>query len=429
MSTLAAPPASPVTRQPPSPNQLGGLGTRLIRRIVATLGSRAVLRPSSALLRRYAPVLKLGKRVVVSRYREVLEVLNRDTDFTIHEINGPSIDRINGPFILNMDRGPIYMRDHAMLRATARFDDLDRVRALARAAATRQVEAARPSGRIEVVQRLTRAVPAELVATYFGFPGPDRDTLVRWLRNLFQEAFTNPTNDRYVREAALRSGAELKAWVLAEIPRRREQGVEDADDVMGRMIALQGSERPWLDDDWVRRNIAGLIVGAIDTTSRFSVLAIDELLRRPRQLAEAQEAARADDMDAVRQYVWEAVRFNPHTPLMARFAPRQTTLAAGTPRETRVRSGSTVMIGTYSAMFDPEGFPEPDRFRIDRDIRSYLHFGWGLHQCFGLAINTVQIPEILGALLRLPRLRRASGRAGRVTHDGPFPDRMVLEFD
>ncbi|MDQ3605011.1 MAG: cytochrome P450, partial [Gemmatimonadota bacterium] len=300
---------------------------------------------------------------------------------------------------------------------------------LTRAAATRQVEAARPSGRLEVVQRLTRAVPAELVATYFGFPGPDRDTLVRWLRNLFQEAFANPTNDRYVREAALRSGAELKAWVLAEIPRRREQGVEDADDVMGRMIALQGSERPWLDDDWVRRNIAGLIVGAIDTTSRFSVLAIDELLRRPRQLAEAQQAARADDMDAVRQYVWEAVRFNPHTPLMARFAPRQTTLAAGTPRETRVRSGSTVMIGTYSAMFDPEGFPEPDRFRIDRDIRSYLHFGWGLHQCFGLAINTVQIPEILGALLRLPRLRRASGRAGRVTHDGPFPDRMVLEFD
>ena len=66
---------------------------------------------------------------------------------------------------------------------------------------------------------------------------------------------------------------------------------------------------------------------------------------------------------------------------------------------------------------------------MDRDIRSYLHFGWGMHQCFGLAVNQTQIPEILAPLLGLPGLRRAPGHEGHVVLDGPFPDRLALEFD
>jgi cytochrome P450 len=79
-------------------------------------------------------------------------------------------------------------------------------------------------------------------------------------------------------------------------------------------------------------------------------------------------------------------------------------------------------------MFDPEVFIEPKLFRANREVE-YLHFGYGMHRCFGRAINGVQIPEIVGALLRLPNLRRASGREGRIAYDGPFPDRLILEFD
>ncbi|HEU0016283.1 MAG TPA: cytochrome P450 [Longimicrobium sp.] len=434
MSTLS-PAAAPALKvvgaspQPPSPNSQGGTGLRVRRWIFATLTGRAVLRPVFAVLRRIAPLAKLGKRVVVSRHADVVAVLDRDGDFTISQVNGPSIDRINGPFILAMDRGPEYDRDHAALRQCARREDAERVRLLARHAAERAVAAALPKGRIEAVQRLTRAVPAEMVEIYFGFPGPDRPTLERWLRTLFQDAFANPINDPFVAAAAAQSFAEIKAWAPAHIARRRTQGTGDCDDVLGRMIALGGPERPWADDDWVRRNIAGLVVGAVDTISRFSILAVDELLRRPGELRGAQDAARSGDLDAVRQYAWEAVRFNPHTPLMARFCPAETTIAAGTRRERKVPAGTSMLIGTLSAMFDPDGFPEPRRFRLDRDVRSYLHFGWGMHQCFGLGINLVVIPEIVAALLRLPGLRRARGAEGRVALDGPFPERLVLEFD
>jgi Cytochrome P450 len=87
------------------------------------------------------------------------------------------------------------------------------------------------------------------------------------------------------------------------------------------------------------------------------------------------------------------------------------------------------MAATLSAMFDPAAMPNPRRFRTDRPVAGYLHFGHGLHTCFGRRINFVQIPELVAALVRLPGLRRAPGREGRLSYDGPFPDRMILEFD
>jgi cytochrome P450 len=98
------------------------------------------------------------------------------------------------------------------------------------------------------------------------------------------------------------------------------------------------------------------------------------------------------------------------------------------PRGQRIPAGSTVLVALDSAQFDAAAFPDPGQFRLDRTVE-YLHFGYGLHQCFGLAINQVQIPELAAALLRLPNLRRSPGPEGQIVSDGPFPDRLVLQFD
>ncbi|HYJ81157.1 MAG TPA: hypothetical protein VEW03_16200, partial [Longimicrobiaceae bacterium] len=136
MSSPVTPPhpGTAVTAQPPSPNSLGDTGVKLRRMLAAGLTGAGILRPAFTLLRHVAPVLKVGNRVVLSRHRDVVEVLERDQDFTIKEVNGDSIDRINGPFILNMDRGPgsDYDRDHAALREAARREDGERIREMAR---------------------------------------------------------------------------------------------------------------------------------------------------------------------------------------------------------------------------------------------------------------------------------------------------------
>jgi cytochrome P450 len=376
------------------------------------------------------PILVLGKRAIVTRHADVVEVLTRDTEFTIAEVNEARINQSDGPFILGMDRSPQYDTEAATLREAVRPEDLERIRRLVKQRADELVAAARPDGKIDVVNGLARVVATRIVGSYFGMPGPDEPTMMRWMRDVFHDIFANPTSDANVHSNALRSVAELRQHMDQVIAARKSHLNEpdQPDDVLGRLLLLQNAEHAWLDDRSVRRNLSGLIVGAVDTTSKFVALAIDELLRRPDALAGARAAAMAGEMDMVRNHVYEAVRFNPHHPLQVRFCKHETEVAAGTPRARKIPAGASVFVVTLSAMFDAEVFIEPKVFRADREVE-YLHFGYGMHRCFGSAINGVQIPELVATLVRLPNLRRAPGSAGRIAYDGPFPDRLILEFD
>lgn len=399
-------------------------------KLIKLLTSTGVLRPLFALLRKLFPILVIGKRAVVTRHADVIEVLTRDTDFTIAEINEAKINQADGPFILGMDRSPQYDTEAATLREVVRRDDLERVRNLVKQNATDLVSIARPSGKIDVVNGLARVIAIRTVGSYFGIPAPDDPTMMRWMRDVFHEIFVNFTADPKVHDAAMRSGQELRQHMDGVIAARKSHLHEpdQPDDVLGRLLLLQNADHAWLDDRSVRRNLGGLIVGAVDTTSKFVTLAIDELLRRPTAMAGARAAAMAGDMQMVRNCAYEAVRFNPHHPVQLRFCKIETELAAGTRRARRIPAGTQVVAATLSAMFDPEVFIEPTRFRADREVE-YLHFGFGMHRCFGIAINGVQIPEILATLLRLPNLRRAPGSAGRVAFDYAFPEHLILEFD
>jgi cytochrome P450/glutathione S-transferase len=405
-------------------------GQTFKEKVVAFLTGAAAMRPLFKFLRWCCPNLALGKTAIISRHVDVIDVLTRDTEFTISQINAPLFDAIKSPFVLGMDRGPQHSRELAVLQQAVHREDIGRIRDTVRQSAAELIQAAWPYGKIDSVNGIARVVPVRLLESYFGIPSPDDPTMMRWMRDTFHVLFVNLANDPLVKRDGVRSASELRQHVLGLIAKRREQRGEpnQPDDVLGRLVAMQGAANPWLDDDSVRREVGGLIVGAVDTTSKFVNLALDELLRRPAAFASARDAAIAGDMEAVRRHAYEAVRFNPHNTFVVRFCPNGAIVAAETRRKRSIPAGANVIVGTLSAMFDPEKFPAPDEFRGDRDVE-YLHFGFGLHRCFGYAINGVVIPEILAALLRLPNLRRAAGSAGTVVFDGPFPERFILEFD
>ncbi len=389
-------------------------------RLSAKLTSTKVIRPVLGFIRRIMPVLTFGNKVLATSHAAVTDILGRDTDFTIKPINAPRIDRLDGPFILGMDRGPEYEREEAALRKAVRSTDLELVRSQAAARAKELIDAARPLGRIDVVGSYARPVAARTVATYFGVPGPNEAALMRWMRAAFQDVFLNIGNDPAVTAAAAAAGKELRAFEDALIS-AREKDAGTGDDILTRLVRMEG-EGGWLDHDGVRRNLGGMIVGAVDTTSKFVTLAMNQLVDRPKQLAEARAAANAGDVERVRRYAYEAVRFDPHNAFLLRRGARDTTVAGK-----KIKGGGPVLVSVLSAMFDPAAYPEPNEFRIDRD--KYLHFGYGMHTCFGERINDVQIPELVAGLVRLPGLRRARGKSGHIAWDGPFPDHLVLAFD
>jgi cytochrome P450 len=389
-------------------------------RLTSKLTSTKVIRPVLNFVRRIMPVLSFGTKALATSHAAVTDILGRDTDFTLKPINAPRIDRLDGPFILGMDRGPQYDREEAALRKAVRNTDLELVRSQAAARAAELIDAARPIGKIDIVGSYARLVAARTVANYFGVPGPNEPALTRWMRAAFQDVFLNVGNDPAITAAAAAAGKELRAFEDALIS-AREANAGDGDDILTRLVRMEG-EGGWLDHDGVRRNLGGMIVGAVDTTSKFVSLAMNQLVDRPKQLAETRAAAEAGDMERVRKYTYEAVRFDPHNAFLLRHADHDTKVG-----KTKIKGGSAVLVSVLSAMFDPAAYPEPNEFRIDRG--EYLHFGYGMHLCFGDRINAVQIPELVAGLARLPGLRRARGKSGQIAWDGPFPDHFVLAFD
>lgn len=403
---------------------------------LTAIANRVANRPELILgltrpLQRLGPVIATGRSAFVLGHAAAHDVLTRDTDFTVAEVNGAAMARYNGPFVLGMDRSEIHDRERAILQRSVQPDDASVIRATTRANADALIEAARSTGTIDVVNGVARPAATRLVASYMGIPGPDEATMMRWLRAIFYGCFLNVGDDPGVRRAAQQAGDEMHVHMDALVRscvERVASGGDVPDTLLSRLVRLQSDPATRLGNEAIRRNLGGVIVGAVDTTSKAVAHIVDQLLRRPDVLASARQAAEDGDIDALTQYALEALRFNPINPVLARVAAHDTEVQAGR-RTVRIRGGARVLVAILPAMFDPAVVDQPTTFRIDRPDDTYLHFGAGMHTCFGRYVNLVQIPELLGALLRLDGLRRADGPAGQISYDGPFPDRLVLEFD
>jgi cytochrome P450 len=156
--------------------------------------------------------------------------------------------------------------------------------------------------------------------------------------------------------------------------------------------------------------------------------ALEQLLRRPEALAGAQSAARADDDKLLAVYVFEAMRFDPLAPALPRIALKDTEIASGTSRARKVAKGTTVLAAFSSAMMDERRIPDPRQFNPQRMPHEYIHFGYGLHTCFGIHINRALLPLVLKPLLRRADLRRADGAEGKLRKIGAFADKLVVEY-
>ncbi len=411
----------------------GGEGTLLARlapHLLAPQGQRAVF----AVLRAFWPTLRLDRTLVkaypntatllVTRRADVIEVLRRDADFEV--VYEPRMREITGGgnFFLGMQPGEEYERDTAAMRLAMRRGDVAGIVAPRAAAQAEEIVAA-SGGALDVPRDLTLPIAADMVESYFGLPGATREQRIAWSTAMFWFLFGDLGADDAVGATARSAAAEARDWIDSAIAARKTAG-DGADDVLGRCLALQAAGAPGMDDRGVRDNLIGLFIGAIPTLSKAATLALDELLDRPDELRGARNAVRAGDDALMAQYVWEALRFRPHNPVVYRRAVRPTRIAAATLRARAVPEGALVFAATHSAMFDGLEISTPDQFRTDRPWSAYIHWGYGMHACFGDAINRAVIPAMLKPLLARPGLTRAGARDDGGT---PFPQSLPVTFD
>ncbi len=384
-------------------------------------------------LRANQPIFKTPGPVVVTRYRDVIEVADLEEIFSVAPYGVAMMRNNGGPnFILGMDDGPQFEQDLSILHLAVRRDDMERIRTIVATRTRELVDQARSAGRIDITDGFARMVPTLFAGDYFGVPGPDPVTLMTWVRLMFTDIFLNFAQDPAVSERGMAAGVQFRAYLdalIAQIKRDRAAGAPEKDDVIGRLITMQKAPQAALTDSRVRDNLVGCVSGILENTNTAIVNILDWLLDHPDIMKGAVEAARNNDSVLLRKYVLETLRFHTPAPLMVRLSVREHILAKGTDRATTIPPHTVVFAANGSAMMDETELDNPGEFRLDRPPHHYLHFGWGIHQCLGKHISEVQVTEIVKGLLSLTNLRRAPGDGGRLQYAGPFPKSFVLEFD
>ncbi|HUE84897.1 MAG TPA: cytochrome P450 [Vicinamibacterales bacterium] len=400
----------------PGPRGLKGWTAALVRTAMP-VGFR--------LLRRFRPIFRFGTTYLVTRHDDVREVFGRDAAFKVpYQAN---LEVITGgePFFLGMADTPEYQRQLAAMRRVFRADDLPALARKVEEQANAIVQGS--NGRIEVVDQLVRRVTFDVLTAYIGVPPPREGRLEVWATRLFEFQFASSPKDHDLRAQANEIAPAFRAHIDREIARRKAEGSRH-DDVMARCLVLQADGAPGYSDTEIRTALLCMIVGGPPQPPMVVPQAMEELLRRPAALAAAGAAARANDDALLHAIVREAMRFDPLAPGLPRQATEDVMVARGTRREKTIPGGATVIAAFSSAMMDERRVPDPRRFDPNRRPHEYIHFGHKLHECFGRHINAATLHLMLKPLLKRSNVRRAPGAEGHLTRNGPFAERLVVQF-
>jgi cytochrome P450 len=382
-----------------------------------------------SVLRDLAPILILKKKnlAILTRYDHVKEVFLADDAFGVPYAAKLNVITGGVPFLLGMEDSPAY-RDSlkAWREIFPAVDITPRLVTATERAAERVVDESH--GRVDTL-KLASDVTFDVFLEYFGIPGTaNRDDIVVWSKRLFESIFHIGKPDPELDADAAAYSKALLAHVQAAIDARKTSG-ENKDDILGRCLQKHAAGTAGFSDMEIRGMLAGFIVAGLPQPPMVLPKVIEQLLRRPKILGEAQEVARRNDNDTLAKYVFEAMRFDPLAPFLQRIAKREHLLGDGTFRAKKIARGTHVMFFFASAMMDERRVSSPKSFNPDRPPHHYLLFGHGLHQCFAIQINQKLLPLMLKPLLQRQGLRRASGPEGHLRKRLVYPERLDVCFD
>lgn len=138
-----------------------------------------------------------------------------------------------------------------------------------------------------------------------------------------------------------------------------------------------------------------MTIGGTETSTHLMATCAHRLATRP----DEQERLRADPA-RVPGFVEEALRFEPPAQRRPRVPHRALTIG-----DVEIPAGARVEGFIAAANRDPQVFPDPDAFVLDRDPNPHLSFSVGPHLCLGAGMARSESVAFVQALLALPPLR------------------------
>ncbi|ACK66447.1 cytochrome P450 [Rippkaea orientalis PCC 8801] len=366
-------------------------------------------------LRANRPIFITPKFVLVTLFPDVQEVFSRPEVFSVR-LYAPKMDPNHGPAMLSRDNTVYNWREKSIMKTMLDWEDLPRIKQAAGEVAKAALDKFAPTKKIETVNELAKWVLVRMSGDYYGFPGPDRETMYRWSSATQSGMLRNLANDPQIHEASVQAGKEMRDYLTQLLQQKKANNTPSTapKDIFTRLVQANLTSDIPFDESRILTNMALLLISTLDTTAQAIVQSLEQLLRRPDILPKAVAAAKANDDVTFAKYVWEALRFNPVSPALPRFCESDYTVAAGTSRATRIPANSLVLVSLGSAMMDGAIVQNPEQFSIERPKHNYMHYGYGDHTCLGEHIGNVVVSEVIKQVLLRPGVRLIPGDEGKL---------------
>lgn len=252
------------------------------------------------------------------------------------------------------------------------------------------------SGETDIVQSYTIPLPVKVISRLMGIPGDDFTTFKRWSDTFISSLISISLEER------MQNTMEMAEYFGKMAAARREHGAEDL------ITALVEAEIDGESlQDW---EILGfcilLLIAGNETTTNLMGNMLNILVDRPDLWRRLRE-----DRSLVEPVIEETLRYESPVQQLLRMTTREVTVSGVT-----IPANELVAVFFGAANRDPKEFPNPDEFRLDRDLRNHVSFGMGIHYCLGAPLARAEATISLNAFLdRFPVLEHGTTPAVRQT--------------
>ena len=264
---------------------------------------------------------------------------------------------------------------------------------------------------IDAVEHFAQNIPIEVIGNLLAIPRQERAPLRDW--SLAILGALEPEINAAQFDAGETAVRDFLAYLEALVARRRAEGVDDAGDIMARLIRETGAagEDANLLPHELLQNCIFILNAGHETTTNLICSGIWLLSQRP------DIVARLNAEPALwPAAIEEVLRMESPNQLGNRRA-----IAAFEMGGRDWPEGTLITLGMGAANRDPAVFDQPDAFRLDRDDNPHLAFAGGVHVCAGNTIARIEGQIALSSLFRRwPDLQLGAGirRSKRIRFRG-----------
>jgi cytochrome P450 family 109 len=232
-----------------------------------------------------------------------------------------------------------------------------------------------------------------VIARLLGIPGDDYEAFKRW-------------SDAFVTIAAMdaaeraRNIQEMMAYFGKTAAARRAYGAEDL--ITALVEAEVEGEK--LGEGEILGFCMLLLIAGNETTTNLIGNILNVLAERPALWQQLR-----GDRSLVETVIEETLRYESPVQRIPRYTTRDVEVSG-----VSIPAGDVVQVYFGSANRDAKEFPNPDEFRLDRDLRNHVAFGTGIHYCLGAPLARAEARVTLNAFLdRFSAIKRGPTPAVR----------------